>query len=188
MRSPSEVRRNRVKYGKGNKHFNIFHQSHKQFYRWHISSAEVVADLLQIPPLNPKNGRAGLVLSRDQGRHSLIREDNNSPTTPPLLKVSFFRQNRVRSGARDTAPRVGSKASRGDREVSHIFHENIFRIFSHNFPQKKSGWEVGECISLAPHYHYRLGINRRVWGFGLKENKSVTLKLAYTLEESAFDH
>ncbi len=62
------------------------------------------------------------------------------------------------------------------------------RIFSHNFPQKISGWEVGECISLAPHYHYRLGINRRVWGFGLKENKSVTLKLAYTLEESAFDH
>jgi hypothetical protein len=46
------------------------------------------------------------------------------------------------------------------------------RIFSHNFPQKNSGWGgVGACITLAPHYQYRLSINRRVWGFGIKSKK-----------------
>ncbi len=31
---------------------------------------------------------------------------------------------------------------------------------------------VGVCITLTPNYQYRLSINRRVWGFGLKEDKN----------------
>ncbi len=30
------------------------------------------------------------------------------------------------------------------------------RIFSHNFPQKNSGWGVGACITPAHHYQYWL--------------------------------
>ncbi len=34
------------------------------------------------------------------------------------------------------------------------------------------GWGGGVCITLAPHCQYRLSINRRVWGFGLKQQKT----------------
>jgi hypothetical protein len=56
-------------------------------------------------------------------------------------------------------------------------------IFSHNFPQKNSGWGGGveACITLAPHYQYRLRIDRRVWGFGLITiNIPVPRRLIYT--------
>ena len=43
---------------------------------------------------------------------------------PPLLKVAFFRQDRMRGRAGDAAPRVRSKASGSDSKVGHVFDKN----------------------------------------------------------------
>ncbi len=48
---------------------------------------------------------------------------------------------------------------------------NILAIFS----RKTVDGGCGVCIMHAPHYQYRLSINRRVWGFGLMFQWTSTL-------------